>query len=125
MNSRFSNHTSIPLIGIFLSSLLAKPKEIIKKETKTVSKEISNLIDILVQKRDLSKKEIFVLIKTAVLKTLKENNKSLQFSDISLIRNLIEKIVKEIYKSNINETIFKTHFILVYDLIEELNKIIN
>lgn len=82
--------------------------------------ELNQLKDFLVNNRDLDKSEIFSLIKNYTLKTIKENKIKIQYSDIPEIRTAIEHTVKNINKSNTNETVFKTHYLTVHNSLDEL-----
>lgn len=133
----FSNDASIGAVGFVLSKLQQNPakfKELLvqaenQKQLSTHNKkeinqnsliELNQLKDFLVNNRDLDKSEIFSLIKNYTLKTIKENKIKIQYSDILEIRAAIEHTVKNINKSNANETVFKTHYLTVHNSLDEL-----
>ena len=127
----FSNDASVGAVGFVLSKLQQNPakfKELLvqaenQKQPSTNNKkeinqnsltELNQLKDFLVNNRDLDKSEIFSLIKNYTLKTIKENKIKIQHSDIP------EHTVKNINKSNANETVFKTHYLTVHNSLDEL-----
>ena len=133
----FSNDASVGAVGFVLSKLQQNPdkfKELLEqaenqKQSSTNNKkeinknsltELNQLKDFLVNNRDLDKSEIFSLIKNYTLKTIKENKIKIQYSDIPEIRAAIEHTVKNINKSNANETVFKTHYLTVHNSLDEL-----
>lgn len=133
----FSNDASVGAVGFVLNKLQQNPakfKELFvqaenQKQSSTNNKkeinqnslaELNQLKDFLVNNRDLDKSEIFSLIKNYTLKTIKENKIKIQYSDIPEIRTAIEHTVKNINKSNANETVFKTHYLTVHNSLDEL-----
>lgn len=133
----FSNDASVSAVGFVLSKLQQNPakfKELLEqaenqKQPSTNNKKeinqnsltkLNRLKDFLVNNRDLDKSEIFSLIKNYTLKTIKENKIKIQYSDIPEIRAAIEHTVKNINKSNANETVFKTHYLIVHNSLDEL-----
>lgn len=137
----FSNDASVGAVGFVLNKLQQNPakfKELLvqvenQKQSSTSNKkeinqnsltELNKLKDFLIQNRDLDKSEIFSLIKNYTLKTIKENKIEIQYSQIPEIRAAIEHTVKNINKSNANETDFKTHYTTVVNCLKELNDFI-